>query len=128
MFNNYLLENRLLPLPKPPPPILGIHVYTHLLLSKSPVFPTSLGAKRLAGQAVSGWASSVFPRTLVTKSGSSSYSKYRVNCMSWNLARFYDLSATEVKGMGIVMCFGTESVNYDSVIEEGIFTNMCSEE
>lgn len=48
--------------------------------------------------------------------------------MSWNLARFYDLSATEVKGMGIVMCFGTESVNYDSVIEEGIFTNMCSEE
>lgn len=48
--------------------------------------------------------------------------------MSWNLARFYDLSAIQVKGMGIVRCFGTESVNYGSIIAEGLFTNMCAEE
>lgn len=99
--------------------------YTHLLLSKSPPFPTSLGGKRLAGQAVSSWAS-IFPPTLVTKSVPSSYSKYHANCMSWNLARFYALSATQVKGMGIVRCFGTESVNYGSVTAEGLFTNVCT--
>lgn len=127
MFNKYLLETRgCFPyLPTTPHPNPWDSRYTNLLLSKSPTFPNSLGGKELAGQAVSGWASSIFPSTLVTKSVPSSYPKYHVNYMSWNLARLYDLSAIQVKGMGIIRCFGRESVNYGSVIAEGIFRNMC---